>query len=87
MVTTGFQVTGRGFDRLEKVAALTMGVYLLHKWVDLRLADAELIFGAGQWTASIPWLTDGIGRTLLVWAAITVLVAALRRWRAMRRVL
>ena len=87
VVTTGFQVTGRGFDRLEKVAALTMGVYLLHKWVDLRLADAELIFGAGQWTASIPWLTDGIGRTLLVWAATTVLVAALRRWRAMRRVL
>lgn len=64
-----------------------MGVYLLHKWVDLRLADAELIFGAGQWTTSIPWLTDGIGRALLVWAATTVLVAALRRWRAMRRVL
>ena len=72
---------------MERVATLTMRVYLLRKWVDLRLADAELIFGAGPRAASIPWLADGIGCTLLVWAATTVLVAVLRRWRAMRRVL
>ncbi len=87
-VVTAFQFSGRGWVGLERVAALSMGVYLLHKWVDLRLSDALLTPLAGPWVAEhLTWLTGGLGRVLLAWAVTSVLVAVMRRSRLMRPVL
>ncbi|MEM6458405.1 MAG: hypothetical protein AAF710_03330, partial [Planctomycetota bacterium] len=75
LVAAAVQVTGRTPGWLAGVSGWTLGIYVLHGWVNVRVVPVM-----DRW---VPWFAEVStrpgGRVLVVWGLTAALVAALRR--------
>jgi len=91
LVALAVQFTGKTPAWLMRIAVLTMGIYLLHPWIDARI---NLVLSLLRGTTARDWLwrVDPVwhhywGRLVIIWLLTAGLVALLRRVRWVRAVL
>ncbi len=87
LVASAVQFTGPTPPRLARIAALTMGIYLLHGLVHATLYDRLLSLVWDDVPYLYATLNPGPVRIAVTWLATAALVALLRRWRPARYVL
>ncbi|MEM1107246.1 MAG: acyltransferase [Planctomycetota bacterium] len=91
LVAAAMQFTGNTPKWLMRIAVLTMGVYLLHGWVNLRIDQGlRLLYDTSVWRVLWPIgnVTENYyGRISSVWLLTLLFVALLRRNKTVRRVL
>lgn len=90
LVAVAVQRTGPTPGFIKHAAVLTLGVYLLHSWVDERLAALlQRLYDTSAWRVLWPVgsiLHDRHGRVAAVWLITAAFVAVLRRTK-LRRIL